>query len=491
MNTPKIAIIGSGFSALAAACYLAKQGYDVQVFEKNKALGGRAAVLQKQGFTFDMGPSFYWMPDVFEQFFNDFGKTASDYYTLEKLNPAYDVYFGAADKISIGDNLESIVKTFENLEPGSGVQLKKFIAQAESNYNLAIRDLVYQPGESIFEIVSIDTIKKVGLFLQSIRQQVAKYITHPKLKTILEFPVLFLGATPSDTPAFYNFMNYADFGLGTWYPQGGMYRVIEAMAALAEELGVNFRTKSTVGNFKIKNGKITHLVINQGYEVACDILLSGADYHHTENLLPAQYRQYSEGYWDKRTLAPSALLFYVGLNKKLRDIAHHTLFFDTDFEAHAHAIYKTGAQPKNPLFYMSFPSVTDSTCAPKGKEACIALIPLAPDTEDSTLFRDRCFKIIIDRLEKNTGQEFRKHILFCESFGVPDFKSHYNSYKGNAYGLANTLLQTHVLRPRMKSKKLSNLYFTGQLTLPGPGVPPSIISGNIVSKLISKHFKTA
>ena len=482
----KIAIIGSGFSALSASCYLAKEGYQVEVFEKNKMLGGRASVLKQAGFTFDMGPSFYWMPDVFEQFFADFGKSVSDYYTLKRLDPAYEVYFEEGSKITIGANLEDIIETFENVEKGSGQRLRKFIAQAEENYNLAMRDLVYQPGQNIAEIVSLATVQKIGLFFQSIRQQVAKYVTNPKLRTILEFPVLFLGATPADTPAFYNFMNYADFGLGTWYPEGGMYKVIEAIVALGQELGVQFHTETKVTDFALENNKITYLILNNGRVLACDLVLSGADYEHTESLLPVKYRQYSSHYWNKRVLAPSALLFYIGFDKKLKHIAHHSLFFDTDFEAHARAIYKTGRQPEDPLFYTSFPSVTDRSCAPEDREACIALIPLAPNTEDTEAFRKSCFETILSRLEKNTQQELKSHVLFRTSFGVKDFKERYNSYKGNAYGLANTLTQTHILRPRLKSKKLKNLYFTGQLTLPGPGVPPSLISGNIVSKLIAK-----
>ncbi len=486
MLKKKVIIIGAGFSSLSAACYLANAGYSVQILEKNDTVGGRARQKIRDGFTFDIGPTFYWMPDVFEQFFNDFGKSASDYYQLQKLNPAYQVYFGPQDYICIADNFKAIKDTFESIEPGSSAQLQKFMDIAEDNYNIAIRDLVYKPGEHLFEIVTPKTIRKLGSFINTIKKQVASYIKNEKLRKILEFPVLFLGAKPSNTPSFYNFMNYADFKLGTWHPIGGMYEVVKAMKALAEELGVEIHTNSPVSKIHVKNKDVI-AVETEGTNYNCDILLSGADYNHTESLLDESYRQYSLSYWEKKTFAPSALLFYVGFDKELKNLSHHTLFFDTDFEKHAATIYDTKEWAEDPLFYASFPSKSDHTCAPKGKEAGIFLIPIAPDSEDTEIIREKYFNIIMDRLEKTTNQPVRPSVLFKESYCVKDFKADYNSCKGNAYGLANTLLQTHILRPKLKSKKLDNLYFTGQLTVPGPGVPPSLISGKIVSDLILKY----
>lgn len=486
MANKKIIIIGAGFSSLSASCYLAKAGYKVTILEKNKANGGRARQLKRDGFTFDIGPTFYWMPDVFERFFNDFGKKVSDYYRLEKLNPAYQVYFEKEESISIADNFEQIKSTFEKVEKGSGQQLQRFIDKAASNYNLAIKDLVYQPGENIFEIITSATFLKLNQFFQTIKGQVAKHIKNENLKKILEFPVLFLGAKPSNTPAFYNFMNYADFKLGTWHPDGGMHAVVDAMVALAKQMGVEIINDSPVESINIEEKKVKSVKTPKD-EFECDILLSGADYHHTESLLPKKFRQYNSNFWNKKTFAPSALLFYAGFGKKLKNVSHHTLFFDTDFEAHAKTIYETKSWPEQPLFYTSFPSITDKSCAPIGKEAGIFLIPLAPDVTDTKEIREKYFEIIIDRLETLTNQKVREHILFKESYCVKDFKKDYNSYKGNAYGLANTLLQTHILRPKLRSKKLNNLFFTGQLTVPGPGVPPSIISGKIVSDLILKN----
>ncbi len=478
-------IIGSGFSSLAASCYLAKAGYKVTVFEKNETIGGRARQLKKNGFTFDIGPTWYWMPDVFERFFGDFDKHPSDYYSLDKLNPAYCVYFGKNDAITIENSLEKICQTFEKEEPGSSKQLMEFIGSAKSNYDIAIKDLVYKPGVSTLELLTPKTMLKVNQFLSTIKRDVRKKFKNNRLAQILEFPVLFLGAKPSDTPSFYNFMNYADFGLGTYHPKKGMYQVILAMEALAKELGVDIKTDANVEAILVENGTANGIVVN-GKKEKCHLVLSGADYHHTETLLEEKHRQYSERYWDKKTFAPSSLLFYVGFDKKLKKVDHHTLFFDVDFDVHAEAIYDNPAWPEKPLFYASFPSITDDSCAPKDKEAGIFLIPLAPGLEDTPELREEYFEKIINSFEDLTQQDVKKNIIFKESFCVNDFKKDYNSYKGNAYGMANTLLQTAFLRPKLKSKKVKNLYFTGQLTVPGPGVPPSLISGKLTAELIQK-----
>lgn len=481
-----IAIIGSGFSALAAACYLAKDGNDVTIFEKNKTIGGRARQLKKDGFTFDIGPTWYWMPDVFERFFADFGKQSSDFYQLEKLNPAYSVYFSKDDFITIEDTLEKICNTFEKEEQGSSQKLKKFIANAQHNYEVAIKDLVYRPGVSPFELMTPVTIKKIGQFFSTIKKDVRKEFKNDRLAKILEFPVLFLGAKPDNTPSFYSFMNYADFGIGTFHPKGGMYQVILAMEQLAKSLGVTIKTENPIDKIIVTNSKATGISFKEK-TFNCDIVLSGADYHHSETLLDKPYRQYSEAYWEKKVFAPSSLLFYVAFDKKLKNVNHHTLFFDVDFEAHAKEIYDTPKWPKDPLFYASFPSITDKNSAPEGKEAGIFLIPLAPGLNDIPEVREEYFDKIIMRFENLTSQNVRNNIIFKESFCVNDFVEDYNSYKGNAYGMANTLMQTAFLRPKLKSKKVDNLYFTGQLTVPGPGVPPSLISGKLVAELIKKH----
>ena len=484
-----ISIIGSGFSSISAACYLAKAGCKVTVYEKNHQIGGRARQYKKDGFLFDMGPTWYWMPDVFERFFSDFGYKPSDFYQLEKLNPGYQIYYGEGDSITISSEIEEIYALFEKEEKGSSKQLKLFLQQAKSNYEVAVKELVYRPGVSPLELITPKTITKLNQLFFDIRKQIQAKFKNPRLIKILEFPVLFLGAKPSNTPAMYNFMNWADFGLGTWHPKGGMFEVVKGMSNLAKILGVEFVVDAAIKKINVtKDNQAKSIVVN-GKEIHSDIILSGADYHHTEKLLDKNLRQYSEKYWDKKTFAPSSLLFYVGFNKKLKNVKHHTLFFDKEFDSHAEYIYDTPDWPKDPLFYASFPSITDNAFAPKGKEAATFLIPIAAGLEDTSAHRNKYFDLIIGRLENLTNQALKEHIIFSESYCVNDFIKDYNSYKGNAYGLANTLTQTAFLRPKIKSKKVKNLFFTGQLTVPGPGVPPALISGKIAAELILKQSK--
>jgi phytoene desaturase len=482
-----IAILGSGFSSLSASCYLAKHGYDVTIYEKNESIGGRARQFHQNGFMFDMGPTWYWMPDVFERFFADFDKKPTEYYELEKLDPGYQIYFGIKDSVTISSSLSQIYALFEAEEKGSSIELKKFLKEAESNYNIAVKDLVYRPGVSPLELISPQTITKLNQLFFSIRRRVKKNFSNPRLTKILEFPVLFLGAKPADTPAMYNFMNWADFGLGTWHPKGGMFEVVKGMKQLAIDLGVKLVSNAEVQKIELNDtGLATSLRVN-GEAIKADIILSGADYHHTEQLLPSAFRQYSENYWEKKKFAPSCLLFYVGFDKKIQNISHHTLFFDTEFDLHAESIYDTPEWPKDPLFYASFPSQTDSSFAPTGKEAATFLIPIAINLEDNEEVRNTYFDLLISRLEKLTDQTLKDSILFVKSYCVKDFVEDYNSYKGNAYGLANTLSQTAFLRPKIKSSKVANLFFCGQLTVPGPGVPPALISGKIAAESIIKY----
>lgn len=480
----RVVIIGSGFSSLASACYMAKAGYNVTVLEKNEQLGGRASMMEKDGYKFDMGPSWYWMPDTFERFFGDFGKKVTDYYQLEKLSPAYRVVFGKNDFIDIADTPEKITDTFEKIEPGSGKYLKQFMDAAKENYRIAMQDLVYNPGLSLLELVSVESAKRVHLFAQNISGIVRKKIKNPKLRSILEFPVLFLGAKPSNTPAFYNFMNHADFGLGTWYPKGGFNAVAKGMAKLAEELGVEFKVNEEVIGFEYRNNMVTAVKTNNANYTA-DTVISGADYAHTEQLLNGN-RNYKKEYWQKKTFAPSSFLYYVAFNRKVKNLLHHNLFFDTDFEKHAEEIYDTPKLPTNPLFYANFSSLTDETLCEEGKETGFFLVPVAVDLEESEEIHEMYFEMILNRIKECTGEDLRDAIVFKKSFGVQDFKNRYHSCRGNAYGLANTLMQTSILRPSIKNKKLNNFFYTGQLTVPGPGVPPALISGKVVTDYILK-----
>ncbi len=486
----KVVILGSGISSLSAGSFLAKDGYDVTILEKNDTIGGRARKFEADGFVFDMGPSWYWMPDVFERFYQQFGKTTSDFYDLKRLDPSYRIFWEDGDHTDVPAKMEELYTWFEELEPGSSKHLKTFLAEAKYKYEVGMQDLVHKPSLKLTEFADMRILK--GLLnmhlLKSFTKYTQKYFKHPKILSLLEFPVLFLGAMPKDTPALYSLMNYADLSLGTWYPMGGMHNIIEAFASIAKEQGVKIETNAEVTGFEALNKQITSANTAKGNHHA-DIFVSGADYHHTDKMLLGKNANYSDEYWDKRTMAPSCLIFYVGVNKRLKNLKHHNLFFDTEFEKHAKEIYEDPKWPSSPLFYTCVPSITDPSVAPEGHENLFFLIPIAPNLKDSEEKREAYFELLLERLEKRTGENIRENIVYNRSYCLEDFKNDYHAFKGNAYGLANTLRQTAFLKPRLTNKKLSNMFYTGQLTVPGPGVPPSIVSGEVVAKQIAKEFK--
>ena len=494
----KVIIIGAGFSGLSAAAFMAKAGWDVTVLEKHSMAGGRARKFTGDGFTFDMGPSWYWMPDVFERFFNSFGKRVSDYYQLVRLDPSYRVYW-PNDSMDLPADYKAIRTLFELTEPGSGKMLDKFMEEAAYKYQVGMHKLVYKPGQSLMEFANLDLLKgifKLDVFT-SIRKHIFRYFKYEKLRQLLEFPVLFLGALPSETPALYSLMNYADIKLGTWYPQGGMHKIVEGMVSVAKELGVKFFFNHNMVELGLEENVISSVSCDVTNDAGttrdifvADVIINSADYHFFEStLLPEQFRSYSSEYWNKRVMAPGSLLYYIGLEKKLEGITHHTLFFDTDFEMHGSEIYKKPVWPTAPLFYVCATSVTDAGVAPANCENLFFLIPVAAGLEgDTDELRDHYFDLILERYEKKIGQRIKEHIVFKRSYGLSNFKEDYNSFKGNAYGLANTLMQTAVFKPGLRSKKVKNLFYTGQLTVPGPGVPPSLISGEVAANEVIKHF---
>ncbi|NEN22085.1 phytoene desaturase [Cryomorpha ignava] len=490
MKNKSVVVIGSGFSGLSVASNLAKEGYDVSVFEKNDTLGGRARSFSSNGFTFDMGPSWYWMPDVFESYFAHFGKQVSDYYDLIRLDPSYSVFFDENHRMDIPASFDELCNLFDKYEEGSSSGLKKFLNEAKYKYEVGMRDMVYKPGQSITEFMDwrvISGAMRLQL-LTPLSKHVRKYFSNKYLLELLEFPVLFLGAKPSKTPAMYSMMNYADIMLGTWYPKGGMIKIIDGMVSLANELGVKFHTNSPVTSIRVENGVALGIVVNDILHEA-DVVVSSADYHHTDSkLLKPKYRNYSESYWDTRTMAPSSLIYFLGIDKKLVGLEHHNLFFDADFNRHAEEIYDDPKWPQKPLFYVSATSKTDNSVAPDGCENLFILIPTAPGLIETEAIQEEYFDMVIERLERLTCQNVREHIVYKRNFACSDFINEYNSFKGNAYGLANTLRQTAVLKPKLKSKKVNNLYYTGQLTVPGPGVPPSLISGRIVAREVQKNY---
>lgn len=490
-NKSTVFVIGSGFAGLSAATVLASKGYDVTILEKNDQPGGRARVWEVDGFKFDMGPSWYWMPDIFENYFNLFGKSVKDYYQLLRLDPAYRVYFGNEEIIDIPANMEELETLFEKHEKGSALQLRKFMNQAAFKYKTAMSDYVFRPSKSITEFIDFNLIiesLKIHM-LTPMSKHVRKYFKNPKLIQLLEFPVLFLGATAQKIPAMYSLMNYADLSLGTWYPIGGMHEVVKAMVKLAEEKGVKLILNAEVKSIEINNNQATQITTSNG-NFKADFIISGADYQHTDQkLLKPVYQNYSEKYWASRTMSPSSLLFYIGLDKKITGIKHHNLFFDESLDKHAEEIYINPKWPEKPLFYVCCPSATDPSIAPEGKENLFFLIPLAPGLNDSEELRNKYYDIITERFEKLTGEKIKGHEIIKRSYAMNNFIEDYNSFKGNAYGLANTLKQTAFFKPAMHAKKIKNLLFTGQLTVPGPGVPPSLISGQVAASEAINYFK--
>jgi len=427
------------------------------------------------------------MPDVFERFFQDFGFKVSDHYALQLLDPGFKIFFKESEML-IPAKLDALQSLFESVETGAGNQLIKFLEDGAYKYRVGMQDLVYKPGLSLLELVDIKIIK--GLFKLSLftpfDRFVGRYFEDKRLRQIMEFPVLFLGAAPSETPALYSLMNYAGLKLGTWYPQGGMFEIVKGMSTVAQSLGVEIHTESACESINVSDGKVQSITVN-GRKIPGDYVVSSADYHHTEStLIPPKYRNYSESYWNKRTMAPSSLIFYLGINRKVPNLEHHNLFFDEDLDVHTSEIYEQPQWPSDPLFYVCCPSKTDESVAPQGYENLFILMPLAAGLEDTPELRTKYFKKMIKRLEKRAKCQLESAIVFNRSFCIHDFEKDYGAFKGNAYGLANTLRQTANLKPTLRNKKLRNMFYTGHLTVPGPGVPPSIISGKLAADQIIK-----
>lgn len=489
----RVSVIGSGFSGLAAAAFAAKSGHEVTIYEKNDRVGGRARMFDAEGFRFDMGPSWYWMPDIFDRFFAHFGKSASDYYILKKLDPGFQIIFQGGDVLPVPGAREELYDVFEKIEPGSSRQLSIFLREAEEKYNVAMDGLVYRPAHSLLEFISPQVLKnlfKTSLF-SSVSTYVRRHFRDKRLIALLEFPALFLGAMPDKIPALYTLMNHAALTQGTYYPMGGMVEIVRAMEKLVRDLGVRIELNAEIAKIKVNGGAALGLEMIDGHFSAGDAFIAAADYHHVEqSLLDKPYRNYNKDYWDRKVFAPSCLIYYVGLNRKISGLLHHNLYFDTDFQQHAREIYQFPQWPTDPLFYVCAPSKTDPYVAPEGMENLFILVPVATGLEDSEDARSRYFERIIRRIEAHTGEHIMTHIMYKKTYCVDNFKQDYHAFKGNAYGLANTLRQTAFLKPKMHNKRVHNLIYAGQLTVPGPGVPPSLISGQIAAKQIDRLLKS-
>ncbi|TNE51189.1 MAG: phytoene desaturase [Deltaproteobacteria bacterium] len=481
-----VVVIGAGIAGLSAACHLARAGFHVDVLEKHNQPGGRARIWESEGFRFDMGPSWYWMPDLFDRFFQTFGYQVSDLYTLERLDPSYRVYFDDGTQADIPADLAERRALLEQWEPGASQAFDEFIRQTQYIYETATGDYLLRPSLSFTEFFDFRIVRELYKLrmMRSMRGYAKKFFRHPNLVQLMEWPVLFLGAPSDQTSAMYSLMTYADAALGTWFPQGGMHRIIEAMVKVAESLGVNFHFGQEVESIQVEQGQVNSVVTSQRVWPT-QAVVAAADYHHVEqNLLSSQHRQYSRSYWDKRVMSPSSLLFYLGVQGEL-PLQHHNLFFDQGMKQHMDAVYKKPVWPDKPLFYACVASKTDPSCAPPGHENLFLLIPLAAGLHDSNDLREQCYNTVMARLEHHTGQPLRDRVVLKRSYAMTDFVNDYHAYKGNAYGMANTLRQTGPLKPKLRSDKVQGLYFAGQLTVPGPGMPPSLISGELASRVLS------
>jgi phytoene desaturase len=485
----KVDIIGAGLSGLYAACYLAKQGHKVRVYEKHDQVGGRGRTFQAEGFTFDMGPSWYWMPELIDDMFSQLGEDRKEYFKLQRLSPSYKVFWPNNESSEIPVEPADLAAMFDGYEQGGGDKLKHFLSDAQTKYETAVPEFLEKSGQKLNEVINFRVLKqamKLDVF-KSVEKDIAKRFTSKKAKDLLGFPVLFLGEMPSRIPSLYTLMNYADMGLGTWYPEGGMSAIARTLEKIAIKLGVEFHFNADVQALVCEKNQVIGLKVDEEV-IVTDHVIGSADYHFIEqNLVPKKYRRYSESYWDSRSMAPSSLIFYLGVKGTVANLEHHNLFFDEDLTEHGKTIYEQPRWPEKPLFYVCAPTKTDKEVAPENCENLFILMPIAPDLEDSEEMREYYYDLIMKRLEDRCGVKIKENILYKKSYCLTDFKEDYNSYKGNAYGLANTLKQTANLKPKMRSK-LTNLVYCGQLTVPGPGVPPALVSGKNAAKLIMEEL---
>lgn len=487
-----IVVIGGGIAGLATAALCAQDGHSVTLLEKNKHVGGRAMVFEEKGYTFDMGPSWYMMPDEFDRFFALFGKKPSDYMDLHKLKTHYKIFYSNGETITITDDLSRTIEIFNQNEHEGGKKLQDFLASSRDLYAFAMKDLVRIDYDGLipWELAKPQTLARmphIGL-LKSYHQKVASSFKDRHLQKLMEFMTVFLGGSPFNTPAFYSLMAHADFDLGIWYPMGGIYKLVEAFEKLCKEKGVIIKVEHEVQKIEVVKGRATR-VMTSGGSVDADVVVCAADYAHAETkLLEKAYQTYPAQYWKQKTLSPSALLIYLGLDTKLTgDVEHHSLYLGDEWEKEFERVYKTKEWSKDPSYYMCRPTKTDATIAPDGTDILTVLVPVAPGLDDSDEVREAFANKVLEHIERIIKQDIRNHIVVKRLYSHRDFIRDYYAYEGSAFGIAHTLLQTAIFRPRNMSAKVKNLYYAGQYTNPGIGLPIGIISAQIVHNLIQKH----
>lgn len=484
----KVVVIGAGFGGLSVAALLAKDGHQVTVLEKNPTAGGRGRVWVKDGFTFDLGPSWYTMPEVFDRFFKLFDKKTADYYKLKRLDPSYRIFFGRNDTLDISTELKKNIALFESMEAGGGKKLKDYLKQAEYQYTQAMSSFIYKDYPSLMSMLDLKLVAQINKLhlLEDMDSFTKRWFKNDRLRKILLYTLVFLGGAPKKTPALYALMSHIDFNLGIWYPMGGLGKVVTSLQQLAEEEGATFSFNQTVKSIEVNSGVATQ-VLTQNKKYDADIVVTNADYAHAETkLLEEKWQSYPKSYWDKRTVAPSAFLIYLGLNKKVKNLKHHSLFFHHDWVEHFNQIFEEPQWPDKPSYYVCCPSKTDPIMAPKGKENIFLLVPIAAGLKDTPSIREKYYRKIMDDFQTTLGQDIEDDIILKRIYSLKDFEKDYNAFKGTALGLTHTMFQTAYFRPHHRSKKVKNLYYTGQFTHPGIGVPITLISAQIVREIIKK-----
>lgn len=487
MNNNRVIIIGGGIGGLGTACLLGKAGSEVVLVEKNEKVGGRCNRFSADGYTFDMGPSWYLMPDVFEQFFDVLGEDIDDHLDLQRLAPSYRVFFKDEDKqIDLYSDLEKDIPTLSQFEDDVGSSLEEYLSRAEMQYEIAKNKFMYKNYDSWRDLISKELLIdgwKLSVFTY-MDSYVKKFFDSDQVQKIMQYPLVFLGSSPYNTPAIYNIMSHVDFNMGVFYPQGGMYEVALALERIAKKYNVTMRTNTPVEKIIVENGEATGVVLADGEEVLAETVVSNADIWHTETqLLPEAARSFDDAYWEKRTLAPSALIMYLGVDGEVGNLEHHNLVFSKDWEQNFAEIFDSPRWPTDPSLYICAPGKTDSNVAPEGKENLFVLVPIASGLEYTEEEKRAYAQRVLQTMEETMKiPNLRERIEFQRLFCVEEFADRYNSLKGSALGLAHTVRQTAIFRPDTKSKTLPNLYYVGANTNPGIGVPTCLISAQLVYK---------
>ncbi|CAI48193.1 phytoene dehydrogenase (phytoene desaturase) [Natronomonas pharaonis DSM 2160] len=471
-------VVGGGFGGLAAACHLAADGAEVRLLEQHDRLGGVAGRIETDGFRIDTGPSWYLMPGAFERFFGHFDREPSAFYDLERLDPHYRVFWKDGDRVDVPDDPEAVAELFERYEPGAGNAFRAYLDSAEHAYEVGVDEFVYEDRSRVRDCLDPRLLRAVrGLtLLSSMDEYVADYFENPKLRQLVQYTLVFLGGAPHNTPAIYTLMSHVDFNLGVYHPTGGIASVVDGVAELARDLGVDIETGTPVSGLDPADNAIT-VSTDAGTHRADTVVANAAPAHVDRDLLPDGVAEYGDDYWSDRTYAPSAFMLYLGVEGDVEPLYHHTLVLPTDWDDHFRQIFETPAWPDDPAYYINVPSSTDPTMAPDGHEAVVVLVPIAPGLDDGPAVRETFREQVLNDIATHTGVDLRDRIVLERTACVSEFGQRFGAPQGTALGLAHTLSQTGPLRPSIRSSVSDSLFYAGSYTSPGIGVPMCLTSG--------------